>query len=932
MNIQDIELFLDSFNEQANNVREQLTTLLVTVSDGKVPSVDVISVFNKDIDDLRTKYDGIYQAVQSMVGVDQILEEGKNVNTYVEMAKNSRIRVLREQMEQAKSILTKFISIKSKLDTYTQALRPYQDAAIELLSQISEDTIGEILPKTDASKIFLSAMEFENIGASDEGILLMDEIRQHYSWTVQMGLAAKQYWLEEGADNAGGSDSAVSTEEVHKETVEVMIPQQKDAMVIAANVHSEDISADEQADSDNEVADEESIDKIVSMESAQTIVTQKNTQDDITEFIDQFSMTTETFETDQHVLKVSNKIKRGVPSASSFRKEIIKMAKINKTVRTILPLLTNLGILTKEQCFLFGACMDCFDETDQNREHVNSAIETLAAKGYLFDFEYEEDGEKISAYCLSDYCSSCMKKESIATQMKGFWDLSFGNYQFLSDTEVERAFVINAIDSNALLLKYVYAMKEVLTEEEFVIVKKSIIWKDGYYEIAVLEKGTPIICHLVNSTENVNEILEESILVMDDQYSVESIHNNAIKHVFVLEQGTVNLLEKKKEEVSESKLLELSQEDLFHTPVENSESVEGVKETSAEQHENDLTISSDEDTEPENVTKAITPLDLLQKKEIPTDDEFYNVVLNILNQEVTTQDQLKSTIVNAALLAQGAGLEKNCTKSKLLSLQLCLATKVLIEESEYTSERLTTAFPNIDTQNAAMGLSAYLFAMLAPARAFDYGLLNQVDTLFKDYKLYFSDYEIFKPLFNKLMSVHNASATGFTPASIALIGNESESEKFLSEHRTEAQQYLTVPKPRTGIRSLPIFYNDCFGPGSDLYKSMEIITENKKDDGSLKSIKCILVKFCDLQNDTYSLSDTKIEKYLGKKWLEKNKYALEYDALGQAIRQFTVRLNIMIAWIEHTSKLKSSQKGLSCLRTLKKEIIDIILVLQKVSN
>ena len=57
----------------------------------------------------------------------------------------------------------------------------------------------------------------------------------------------------------------------------------------------------------------------------------------------------------------SNKLKGGTPSASAFRKDIIKLAKINREIRTVLPLLTNLGFLTKEQCFLFGACMDCYE-------------------------------------------------------------------------------------------------------------------------------------------------------------------------------------------------------------------------------------------------------------------------------------------------------------------------------------------------------------------------------------------------------------------------------------------------------------------------------------------------------------------------------------------------------------------------------------------
>ena len=60
--------------------------------------------------------------------------------------------------------------------------------------------------------------------------------------------------------------------------------------------------------------------------------------------------------------------------------------------------------------------MDCYEETDQEREYVSSAMDALAAKGYLACFEYEREGEKVAAYCIADYCSMCMRKESIASQ------------------------------------------------------------------------------------------------------------------------------------------------------------------------------------------------------------------------------------------------------------------------------------------------------------------------------------------------------------------------------------------------------------------------------------------------------------------------------------------------------------------------------------
>lgn len=319
---------------------------------------------------------------------------------------------------------------------------------------------------------------------------------------------------------------------------------------------------------------------------------------------------------------------------------------------------------------------------------------------------------------------------------------------------------------------------------------------------------------------------------------------------------------------------------------------------------------------------ATTPLELLQKKDIPTDDEFCSVILDILNKESVTQEQLKSVIVNAVLLAKGAGLQKECAKAGKLSLSLRLATNILIEESAYTSETLTTVFSEIDSENEAMALSAYLLAMLVPAIPFDYGLINQTESIFKDYETYFTNYEIFKPLFNKLMSVKNISATGFSLASIALLDSDEKSIDFLAELKKKAMQYLTVQAPKTRMKALPILYGDCFGKDSDLYECMQIISENNQQE--LEIVHIVLAEFCDVQNNTYVLNDKKIEKYLDDKWTDKNSFKLAYDAYNQALKQFKIRLEVMLDWEEHIGKLNSSRGDLLRLKNLRAELLDII--------
>lgn len=83
------------------------------------------------------------------------------------------------------------------------------------------------------------------------------------------------------------------------------------------------------------------------------------------------------------------------------------------------------------------------------------------------------------------------------------------------------------------------------------------------------------------------------------------------------------------------------------------------------------------------------------------------------------------------------------------------------------------------------------------------------------------------------MQIHYVKPEGFSPAIVALFGNEAEKERFISDIRNQARSYLDVNSPRTRMKALPVMYGREFDQGSDLYLCMEIISSGKKDDESL---------------------------------------------------------------------------------------------------
>lgn len=70
---------------------------------------------------------------------------------------------------------------------------------------------------------------------------------------------------------------------------------------------------------------------------------------------------------------------------------------------------------TSEQVFLFGGYMNCFDNNDESKENVGRALDVLSSKGLLTIYEYSEGEKTLAVYCLSPYCNSCMRKDSIAS-------------------------------------------------------------------------------------------------------------------------------------------------------------------------------------------------------------------------------------------------------------------------------------------------------------------------------------------------------------------------------------------------------------------------------------------------------------------------------------------------------------------------------------
>lgn len=928
MEAKKLNELLDLFNTQADSVKNRLTDLLVTVSDGRIPDTETLKSFNNDMDTLVSEYDLLKNEAQSVLDVDEMPKEGSKASAYVEAINNSKSRLIKLQLEKAEAVLERFLKVKSLIAEYEAALSPFKTKAADVLHEISKENIDDMISEIKAPAFFLEALDTENIN-SPEGFRVLGEINKYYPMQVQWGLAGGQYFVDESVDT---EEAFVSSKEKVREKASV-----EDAKV-------ED-SSEKESDSENEILEDMVEDSHTTEKVAKIVEDSTDSSDELD--LEQKQETEEVADEDAQlgILTATNRVKNSSPSASSFKKEIIKLAKYNKEVRAILPLMTNLGVLNREQIYIVGICMDVFEESDRDREKVEAAIDALARKGFIAGFEYSENGTTEEAFCLSSYCNGCLKKDSISVQMKGFWDLSFGDVKIASSGEIEKIAMEKFVRNNKRLAEYLYTAKGIVEPDEYQSIKQSIKWQNDHYQIVVMKDGETTNCSLYNP-EGVSDAVEESGILIVGEDEVDDSIKHGSKKVFICHKQSIRLvgdssvfLEDEDDSVEVSNGAELKS--IEKADINNDingrteERITGVPMSANVNLKND-----NSEVEEEDKTESISVKSLRKKNTVPTDEEFCTVIEQLLNREVTTKEQLTSLISQVVLFSKAVGdvSEKengvpiDHIESYKLSARIRLASNLMLNECIYTSEFLSSVFVNPANEDPALMLSAYLFAMLVPGMAFDYGLKNQTAMFRERYEDYFNKFTVFKPLFNKLMSVREVAVTGFTPAFVSLLGDEAESERFINELRLSARECLTVNAPKTRMKALPPMYSACFGIGSELHVCMSIISGNRQDKDDIELVEMILSEYCDEQNGERSLSSFKIEDKLTKAWYDanpKNKFKLEYDARDQALRQFWVRLEIMQAWVEHISNMNNRKQDISRMKTLKTDIIKLIQVIQK---
>lgn len=634
--------------------------------------------------------------------------------------------------------------------------------------------------------------------------------------------------------------------------------------------------------------------------------------------------------TESPVLQALNQGKYGTPNASRFKREIQEIARTSKDVKTILPLFSNLGAMTLMQIQLFGAIMGHFDSDSASFEKITDAVNLLTEKGFLVEYQYAKGDNVQNIFCLSSYCSGCMNKESISS-LRQFWSISLGKNWISGNGTMPLYDLLLAVTSNTGLLEYLVRAKSCLDKSKFFKVVSSIRWKEDHYQVGLYWDSGIVFCSLVIFDNQLDEFDGDNLIV--SHLLREKLASKIQKSNMVFIVGDESL--------------ELWDNSARNTTTTN-DTVSPVvppKSEAEDYHEQTEATTGTKPKEADPVTPATLPLDsmsstgsatdihtqegystiTLLSTDAPSDDSLSSQIVSILNKPASSERDLSNNIADAVMLAYSLGLIDGYDKCDLLSAELQLATNLIFDDIAYSSLDLSLAYSDAPSEFYPIQLAAYCFANLVPAEAFDYALQAQTATILNGLSGEYSLFGPFKSLLSKILEVQKSSPSGFTSAISSKLGDNAEQEKYMSDLAAQAKAYMNYTVPRTRMKALPVLYGACFGNASDLQQCMAIIAENKMNDADF--VKLILGEYANAIDGGYKVDDSKIEDKLTLAWdnaTQKNHFKLEYDARAQALKQFKVRLELMVSWVNHVSAQEEDHIDIPKLKSLRKEMLKII--------
>ena len=920
------KVFLD-FEQCATETKRILQEMLTLISEGRVPAQESVRDLDESIVTLQNKYNSIYQSALSQLEPDEMPSADSSADLYVEAVRNSKTLRYKKQLEEAKTCLIRFLAVRSKVIVYSNALAPYQGNATDLLDSLRSGFDMETLEERVAGpRAFLTALEYHDKD-SDEGIALCEAVDSLLDSRVGKGIVAGKYYIDTDAESKIIEKMSTDVTNSVPEAPESEAPNGSEPRIA-------DESAEQNAVGSIVVPEENEI------QSGSNIPEDTDSVDKQVEYI--------------HPINPIPSAK--LPSEQKLRDLIIRTGGI---FVFLVDELVFSGLMDENRVF------DAFSKLSKplTREQCIEALALIERKGFLCTYSYK--GRNI--LCFTKLMESCLEKSSLSSLLKRLnSQKKIGKMTFTGAQDVPLDQFTQHLDM-ADLCAYIADM--LYNDKESADKLETLSWnKEQNYFLAdlVQDDGSKLPLRIV-SFDGFAECVPadgEGVFCCTDELpdmskTDDPLHYcltgeglfcwtgeewKAITHIETSQREDLPLKDSGGDDEPVS-------DDL--TPDEDSPSIseEDEEETSAPEvpeSEIQTTHSSNQEEHPDGLWLDDLREDTTNEQEVtvdesaglssaetakrllaaangstPSDESMAALVHQLLKEGIRSNnvhnchDQLVEAIVLAKLLS-------SCEAFPLcrnIYYQLHAAVPFFREVGTNTGAALTGIFADETEYTPVTKLCAYIHGMLFPAHAHDHTFTALYNSAFSNYESNFPGLEVLKSLYHKAMEGLKTVPTAFSPANLAALSDSKIRQERMSKIRARAKELLTPPSVKFMINGVPELIDICFGPQTDLYNALEIVSNNDEEMRELA-----VNEFANFSKDG-EIDQASLEGLLDNRWsVAAQKYTsrrmgIKYNARKHLLHALEERVNILRDWLEETDN--EAAPDVERLRNIRVEILRI---------
>ena len=898
----------------------------------------------------------------------------------VDLAANQLITIIEEAqtqkdvafLERAASGLTRLVAVRGTDDDYDARLRPYRERAESLLAQVSsgQDPLN-VLDEEERKEVeslctladAICVASFE----TEEGKRLLDAVGPLFPWQVQQGLYLRKFCvgdLSVNVEEGNGSEGpSVGTDAQEVALTELTVPVGEDAQGETATEVFElpDVAGEEDSEPTCGGMDE----GVVETGDTETLIVSDESEE-----------VRATLEADDTVLfaepqKIPVKVNVG-----EVRRELLRRAPV--AVSVVLPIVSLFEVVTGQSVW----CLHHFYGRPCSFEEVVDALKYLHLMGAVSVFD---DGELLY-FSMTSYGCALVQKKGISGLRRGrecYWAmplhqscvahdktigrslcrsrcerglLAFHVLAFFSCERLERAGfdfrqrlvfdedrVYARVRKGGRTLNFLACWKEQLDEVRdypYILVLDSVDGPDEYGH-----RGTEIGCGLfVPKDDPLFEGNEDVCMVTSDLFSPRSDQLEAAGDV--AEDDADVVCDTKEAEPAIADDAEASSK--THTTDETIGRIaalgltlpSGTRDQCDGTEEDSETAVAVVDDGGHELAEAPAPVcfDASEDTEIspayveqvvvPSDKEFVALAHHMLAHPeagVTETGDNGSLAVALCLLECACALGGNSRSESLLA-QVRLACGRVDDLDECSSKVLDRLFGEPGQAYGSLYVASVVRALFAPSSPFDYDLIERGKALIASFGEACPSYPELKSLLERLVEVREAlPQDGFTLEVLEGLSSSEDRSGRLEQLRRAARALEKKPVVKAKLNGMPLFIDACFGVGSELYRSLESVRFDRRDDLAL--VEGVLRRFrgADGQISVDLVAD-EVDAMWAHIVVSRNIKSVRKLALlahRQVVDAFVARLQVLGEWVSFAGD-ESSAEDEAVLSSGRADLLDLV--------